>query len=103
MRGIAGNRGETGVRVQILTERDPPAIQLMQQELGLNVLNPESLPEWSLLRQTLIVDPTNIRGYEGQGGGVSDLGRDGKREVVLTGAVEAGAASLESGSADGGD
>jgi hypothetical protein len=48
-----------------------PAIQLMQHKLGWDVVS--CYDEWTLLRQ----------GFEGQGGGLSALGRDGKREVVL--------------------
>ncbi len=51
---------------------EQPAIQLMQHELGWDVVN--CWDEWNLLRQ----------GDEGQGGGLSALGREGKREVVLT-------------------
>jgi type I restriction enzyme, R subunit len=55
---------------------EQPAIQLMQQELGWDVVN--CYGEWALLRQ----------GFEGQDGGVSALGRDGKREVVLSGRLK---------------
>jgi type I restriction enzyme R subunit len=55
---------------------EQPAIQLMQHELGWEVVN--CYDEWTLLRQ----------GYEGQDGAVSALGREGKREVVLTGRLK---------------
>jgi type I restriction enzyme R subunit len=61
---------------------EQPAIQLMQHELGWDVVN--CFGEWTLLRQ----------GSEGQAGGVSDLGREGKREVVLTGRLKAALLSL---------
>jgi type I restriction enzyme R subunit len=61
---------------------EQPAIQLMQHELGWDVMN--CFGEWTLLRQ----------GSEGQAGGVSDLGREGKREVVLTGRLKAALLSL---------
>jgi type I restriction enzyme, R subunit len=51
---------------------EQPAIQLMQHELGWDVVN--CYGEWTLLRQ----------GFEGQSGGTCELGRDGKRGVVLT-------------------
>ncbi|MES2997400.1 MAG: hypothetical protein V4733_11380 [Verrucomicrobiota bacterium] len=50
---------------------EQPAIQLMQHELGWAMVN--CYDEWSLLRQ----------GFEGQDGLVSQLGPEGKREVVL--------------------
>ena len=61
---------------------EQPAIQLMQHELGWDVLN--CFGEWANLRQ----------GSGGQIGGVSDLGREGKREVVLTGRLKAALLSL---------
>ena len=51
---------------------EQPAIQLMQHELGWDVMN--CFGEWQ--------------------GGVSDLGREGKREVVLTGRLRAALLSL---------
>ena len=51
---------------------EQPAIQLMQHELGWDVMN--CFGEWV--------------------GGVSDLGREGKREVVLTGRLRAALLSL---------
>ncbi|YCM46316.1 type I restriction endonuclease subunit R [Verrucomicrobiaceae bacterium 227] len=51
---------------------EQPAIQLMQHELGWDVMN--CFGEWQ--------------------GGVSDLGREGKREVVLTGRLKAALLSL---------
>jgi type I restriction enzyme R subunit len=51
---------------------EQPAIQLMQHELGWDVMN--CFGEWL--------------------GGVSDLGREGKREVVLTGRLKAALISL---------
>jgi len=70
---------------------EQPAIQLMQHELGWDVVN--CFGEWTLLRQPFFAEATNGRGFEGQGGGVSALGREGKpspprlrrprREVVL--------------------
>jgi type I restriction enzyme R subunit len=58
------------------------AIQLMEHELGWDSVN--AYDEWSLLRQ----------GSEGQAGQVSQLGREAKREVVLTGRLKPALQSL---------
>ncbi len=70
---------------------EQPAIELMQHELGWDVVN--CYGEWALLRQ----------GFEGQGGGASDLGRDGKREVVLVSRLRPALHRAEPGSTGGGD
>lgn len=61
---------------------EQPAIQLMEHELGWDSVN--AYDEWSLLRQ----------GYGGQAGLVSQLGREAKREVVLTGRLKPALQSL---------
>ncbi len=61
---------------------EQPAIQLMEHELGWDSVN--AYDEWSLYRQ----------GSEGQAGLVSQLGREAKRAVVLTGRLKPALQSL---------